>query len=93
MPIYEYRCNACGEEYERVQRITDDTKPPCEACGAEEVARLVSMSSFHLKGSGWYVTDYKNSSRPGSQPAAKEDGGDKTPAEPEKKETKAKDAD
>ena len=95
MPIYEYRCNACGSEYESFQRITDDTNAPCEACNSGDVGRLVSMSSFHLKGSGWYVTDYKNSAHPGSKPVTTEDGGEKkteTSADPKpaKSETKKK---
>ncbi len=58
MPYYEYRCNGCGHQYEKLQRITDDSRPPCEACGSGDVSRLVSHTSFVLKGSGWYVTDY-----------------------------------
>lgn len=59
MPIYEYRCKVCGNQYEHFQRISDETKPACSACGAGDVQRLVSLSAFHLKGAGWYVTDYK----------------------------------
>ncbi|MBM4352475.1 MAG: zinc ribbon domain-containing protein [Deltaproteobacteria bacterium] len=58
MPIYEYRCNACGRDFEQWRRITDDSRPACSACGSLDVHRQVSMSSFQLKGSGWYVTDY-----------------------------------
>jgi putative FmdB family regulatory protein len=59
MPIYEYRCKSCGNEYEHFQRISDDSKPVCTACGAGDVQRLMSLGAFHLKGAGWYVTDYK----------------------------------
>ncbi len=58
MPIYEYRCNACGRDFELWRRITDDSLPACTACQSTDVHRQVSMSSFQLKGSGWYVTDY-----------------------------------
>jgi len=58
MPIYEYVCNACGHEFEEWQKITDSPVKKCPACGKRKVERLVSLSAFHLKGSGWYVTDY-----------------------------------
>ncbi|MDI6776484.1 MAG: zinc ribbon domain-containing protein [Syntrophales bacterium] len=57
MPIYEYRCRKCGKEYEVLQRITDPAVNACKFCHGP-VEKLVSLSSFHLKGSGWYVTDY-----------------------------------
>ena len=69
MPIYEYHCDACGAEFEQMRRITDETTPDCEKCGAPDVHRLVSRSSFILKGSGWYVTDY------GKSGGRKEDSG------------------
>ena len=69
MPIYEYRCHACGAVYETLQSISDATIPPCETCGSEQTDRLVSLSSFQLKGSGWYVTDYKGKN--GQQPTEK----------------------
>jgi putative FmdB family regulatory protein len=58
MPIYEYVCNACGHEFEEWQKITDSPVQKCPSCGKRKVERLVSLSAFHLKGSGWYVTDY-----------------------------------
>ncbi|NMC72421.1 MAG: zinc ribbon domain-containing protein [Myxococcales bacterium] len=58
MPIYEYRCEACGHEFEEIQRITAPPLETCPACGRPSVHRLISHSSFILKGSGWYVTDY-----------------------------------
>jgi putative FmdB family regulatory protein len=56
MPIYEYRCEKCGD-FERTQRITDDPLQRCPTC-RRKVRRLISNTSFQLKGSGWYVTDY-----------------------------------
>ena len=56
MPIYEYRCNKCGE-FEFMQKITDPALKRCPTCQGK-VTKLISNSSFHLKGSGWYVTDY-----------------------------------
>ncbi|MDD5306788.1 MAG: zinc ribbon domain-containing protein [Deltaproteobacteria bacterium] len=58
MPIYEYRCGACGHEFEIMQKMSDGPVRKCEACGKLKVKRLVSQTSFVLKGSGWYVTDY-----------------------------------
>ncbi len=58
MPIYEYVCNACGHEFEEWQKISASPILKCPTCGKRKVERLVSLSAFHLKGSGWYVTDY-----------------------------------
>jgi putative FmdB family regulatory protein len=57
MPIYEYRCPSCGAEFERKMKISDPN-PPCPSCDAPEVRKLVSRSSFQLKGSGWYSDHY-----------------------------------
>ena len=63
MPIYEYRCQQCGHELEKMQKIKDDPLTACPECSAEDgLRRLVSRTSFHLKGGGWYVTDYKKPS-------------------------------
>jgi putative FmdB family regulatory protein len=58
MPIYEYRCNACGHEFEEWQKMSDAPIRTCPKCRARKVEKLISQSSFQLKGSGWYVTDY-----------------------------------
>lgn len=60
MPIYEYRCEACGNLQEAIQRMSDAPLKLCAKCGKEALERVISHSSFHLKGDGWYVTDYKN---------------------------------
>ncbi len=57
MPIYEYECENCGRRYEVWQKITDPPLTTCEACKGK-LNKLISQSSFILKGSGWYVTDY-----------------------------------
>lgn len=57
MPIYEYRCLDCEHEFELMQRFSDPPAERCPAC-AGRVQRLISLSAFHLKGDGWYVTDY-----------------------------------
>ena len=80
MPIYEYRCQDCHHEFERMQKFSD---PPIEACPtcAGSVQKLISRSAFHLKGSGWYVTDY---ARNGGQ---KSDSPEKSTAESDKGST------
>ncbi|MEK6545388.1 MAG: FmdB family zinc ribbon protein [Nitrospinota bacterium] len=61
MPIYEYQCTNCGYDFEIVQKITDRPLKKCEKCGGR-LQKLVSNSSFVLKGTGWYKTDYANKS-------------------------------
>jgi len=58
MPIYEYKCDKCGKISEILQKHFDVDEAPCEACGAQ-AHRIMSNTSFVLKGTGWYVTDYK----------------------------------
>jgi putative FmdB family regulatory protein len=62
MPIYEYRCGACGHHLEALQKMTDAPLRKCPDCGKSQLKRLVSASQFRLKGSGWYETDFKNKS-------------------------------
>ena len=57
MPIYEYQCAACGQVVERWQKISDSPLADCPACGGS-LHKIISSCAFHLKGSGWYVTDY-----------------------------------
>jgi len=69
MPIYEYECTRCNSHFEVFQKITARPKRKCEKCGGP-LTKLISQSSFHLKGSGWYVTDYANkgAKKPGTEP-------------------------
>jgi putative FmdB family regulatory protein len=64
MPIYEYKCRKCGRQFEAFQGITDPELKSCKFCKGK-VHKMVSLSSFSLKGSGWYVTDYKGK-KPGT---------------------------
>jgi putative FmdB family regulatory protein len=57
MPIYEYQCAACGQVVERWQKISDAPLTQCPACGGS-LHKIISSCAFHLRGSGWYVTDY-----------------------------------
>jgi putative FmdB family regulatory protein len=98
MPIYEYVCNACGHEFEEWQKISDAPVNRCPSCGKRKVERLVSLSSFHLKGTGWYVTDYanRNHGNRDAKPSKNSDSkkGEKTEKsespEPKKKESETK---
>jgi putative FmdB family regulatory protein len=62
MPIYEYQCESCNRQFEVMQRMTEPLLATCEKCGGH-VRRLISQTSFVLKGGGWYVTDYPSESR------------------------------
>ena len=59
MPIYEYQCSKCEAITEVFQHFSDKPKKTCDQCGGK-MNKLISQSTFHLKGSGWYVTDYTN---------------------------------
>ena len=61
MPIYEYECCQCGAVEEAIQKFSDEPLSTCKRCSGK-LTKLMSHSSFHLKGSGWYVTDYANKS-------------------------------
>ena len=74
MPIYEYKCRKCGSNFEVFQGIADGEVKTCKFCDGS-VDKLISLSSFHLKGSGWYVTDY-GGKKPSAQEAAKDASGD-----------------
>ncbi len=63
MPIYEYQCQACGHEYEALQKMSDEALIHCPACTAPELKKKISAAGFRLKGSGWYETDFKDSNK------------------------------
>ncbi len=65
MPIYEYRCRKCGEVFEAFQKINDEPLKQCKFCNGK-VEKLISQSSFQLKGTGWYLTDYARKSKDSS---------------------------
>ncbi len=77
MPVYEYQCQKCGEVEEVFQKISDLPRETCSHCEGA-LKKIISQSTFHLKGSGWYVTDYGGSKKPGTAG---------TEAKPEKKAT------
>ena len=75
MPIYAYRCEDCGHAKDVLQKVSDPVLSVCPACGANSFAKQVTAAGFQLKGSGWYVTDFKGSgpasaAKPADAPAA-----------------------
>ena len=87
MPVYEYLCEKCGHEFEREQRITEDPIKTCPACRGRRVKKLISQTSFVLKGGGWYSDLYssasdkksdKASDSTGDKESSKKDSGTKT---------------
>ena len=66
MPTYEYECPDCGSVFEQFQKITDPALTECPQCKGQHVRRLISATAFHLKGSGWYKTDYGSSGKSAS---------------------------
>jgi putative FmdB family regulatory protein len=72
MPIYAYRCSACGHAQDVLQKISDPLLTVCPACGQSTYAKQVTAAGFQLKGSGWYVTDFRDGSKT-SAPAPKTD--------------------
>ena len=81
MPIYAYRCSSCGHAKDVLQKMSDAVLTTCPACGAETYAKQVTAAGFQLKGSGWYVTDFKGgaaatTAAPASPKPAEGGGGD-----------------
>jgi putative FmdB family regulatory protein len=73
MPIYEYHCLDCGHEFDLLQKFSDPPVTTCPSCSGA-VKKLISRSAFHLKGDGWYVTDYaRKSSKNGSSSSSAKD--------------------
>ncbi|MBI3384262.1 MAG: zinc ribbon domain-containing protein [Aquabacterium sp.] len=70
MPIYAYRCESCGHVKDVLQKISDPVLTTCPACGAESFKKQITAAGFQLKGSGWYVTDFRGGSGGTSAPAA-----------------------
>ena len=69
MPIYAYRCSACGHAKEVLQKMSDPMLSVCPACGEPSFVKQVTAAGFQLKGSGWYVTDFRGDKKPAT-PAA-----------------------
>jgi putative FmdB family regulatory protein len=72
VPIYEYRCEACGHQEEHLQKVSDKPLTKCPSCGKAAYRKQLSAAGFQLKGSGWYATDFKSTAK---KPAAKTESG------------------
>jgi putative FmdB family regulatory protein len=59
MPIYEYKCSACGHQEDHLQKVSEAPLTKCPACGKKKYAKQLTAAGFQLKGSGWYATDFK----------------------------------
>lgn len=90
MPIYEYQCSQCGETTEVLQKFSDAPLETCSACGGH-MEKLMSMNSFQLKGSGWYVTDYAGKSGQAKTETAKAPAAESKSEAPKETAPKAKD--
>jgi putative FmdB family regulatory protein len=79
MPIYAYKCSDCGHEKEVLQKISDAPLTDCPDCGQATMVKMVTAAGFQLKGSGWYVTDFRNKDAGGKGKAnGKSDGKSET---------------
>ena len=63
MPIYEYKCAACGHQEEHLQKVSEKPLEKCPACGKKKYRKQLSAAGFQLKGSGWYATDFKSGAK------------------------------
>lgn len=87
MPIYAYKCGSCGHAKDVLQKISDAPLTTCPACGAEAFGKQLTAAGFQLKGSGWYVTDFRNggsgsgASKPAESKAADAKAADGKPAD------------
>jgi putative FmdB family regulatory protein len=67
MPLYEYRCNACGHLFEKIQKFSDPPVEVCPNCGERTVEKLLSSPAIQFKGTGWYITDYARKGAAGAE--------------------------
>ena len=94
MPIYAYRCAACGFEHEALQKVSEALLTDCPSCGKPSLEKQVTAAGFQLKGSGWYVTDFRDG---GKKPESKSDsksgaGSESTSAESTSSDSKSSDS-
>lgn len=84
MPIYEYHCKNCGKDLEVMQKISDSPLTDCPNCGKNSLEKIISSTQFQLKGTGWYVTDFKDGGKKKEQTTTSDQATTKTT---DKKET------
>ena len=92
MPIYEYRCSACGHQEDHLLKLSDAPLTKCPACGKKKYEKQLTAAGFQLKGSGWYASDFKGGkketeAKPDAKPEAKAEAKPETKTET-KSETK-----
>ena len=90
MPIYEYRCAECAHELEAIQKFSDDPLVECPNCHKMSLEKLISNTSFQLKGSGWYVTDIRDKGKPKKESGGESGGSDASSGASESKPTDTK---
>ena len=88
MPIYEYACPDCGHTYDHMQKLADAPIAACPQCGSGKYYKKISAAGFALKGSGWYVTDFRDGNN-GKKPPEKKDGDGKPAIDAKPAETSA----
>jgi putative FmdB family regulatory protein len=91
VPIYEFICQSCGNEFEQLRSFSDNSVPKCSACASEQVVRRMGRPAIHFKGSGWYITDSKKSSKESAVGAAS-NGSDKSNSGEKQSESSAEPA-
>ena len=72
MPIYEYHCKLCGHAFDEIQQFSDLPLKKCPECGKNKLEKMISIPHFHLKGTGWYATDFKDKKPKDKDPKDKE---------------------
>lgn len=92
MPIYEYECRACQKRVEYIQKFDESTKRKCPECGELKLKRLVSAAAFHLKGTGWYATDFKDKKKGNGKDKGADTGDKKDAKKAEKTDSKSSDS-
>ncbi|MGE4336446.1 MAG: FmdB family zinc ribbon protein [Pigmentiphaga sp.] len=81
MPIYAYRCAECGHDHDALQKMSDAPLTDCPACGKASLVKQVTAAGFQLKGSGWYVTDFRNGQNKGANSSGGTDKGANSPSD------------
>ncbi len=82
MPIYAYKCESCGHAKDVLQKMSDDPLTVCPSCGQASFKKQLTAAGFQLKGSGWYVTDFREGSKPAAAPVTEGAPAAAAPAKP-----------
>lgn len=90
MPIYEYACQACGHDFEALQKLSDGPLTECPQCGKQDLKKMVSAAGFRLKGAGWYETDFKKGGDKKKNLVGGSESGESKPAEKTETKTETK---